>query len=304
MNIFRWAWKQPVILMSLTCLFWGGNTIAARIAVDDISPYQVTFGRWTLVSLGFAVFYRRQILDAWRNLRGHRTYLIFMGCSGFVLFNFLFYESGHRTTALNIGILQGSIPIFVLIGAFFVYRERITWLQIGGVFAGFLGVFTVATGAVPSEILNISFNLGDLLMITACLVWAGFTIGLRTKPPIPSVILFAIFCFVASFFSAPFAIYEMTIGQAKFPTVTGWLVLSYIAICASMFGQLFYLRSVDLMGPSRTGMFLNLIPIVAAFLAVGLLNETFFLYHALALFLILGGLWLSRDRGSLKSVKS
>ena len=295
MKIFHWLWKQPVILMSLTCLFWGGNTIAARIAVDQISPYQVTFGRWSLVSLGFILFYRRQIWVAWQQLRGRRAYLFLMGASGFVLFNFLFYESGHRTTAINIGILQGSIPIFVLIGAFFVYKARITWLQLVGVLLGFIGVFIVATGALPSALLNTRLNIGDLMMTAACLVWAGFTIGLRNKPPVPSLILFAMFCMIASLLSAPFAIYEVVLGDAKFPTLTGWFVLLYIAVCASTFGQLFYLRSVDLMGPSRTGMFLNLIPIVGALLAIGILGESFFFYHGVALLLILGGLWISRE---------
>ena len=301
MKFFQWLWGRPVVLISLTCLFWGGNTIAARIAVDHISPYQVTFGRWGLVSLGFILFYRRQIRDAWPELRGCRTYLILMGCSGFVLFNFLFYESGHRTTALNIGILQGSIPIFVLIGVFCVYRTRITWLQVIGVLIGFLGVFTVATGAFPSEVLQLSFNLGDLMMTAACLVWAGFTIGLRNKPPVPSVILFAMFCVIATLISAPFAIYEFIFNGATVPTLRGWLVLLYIAVCASTFGQLFYLRSVDLMGPSRAGMFLNLIPIVGALLAIIVLGESFFFYHGVALILILGGLWLSRQPSSKRT---
>ena len=133
------------------------------------------------------------------------------------------------------------------------------------------------------------------MMTAACLVWAGFTIGLRNKPPVPSVILFAMFCVIATLISAPFAIYEFIFNGATVPTLRGWLVLLYIAVCASTFGQLFYLRSVDLMGPSRAGMFLNLIPIVGALLAIIVLGESFFFYHGVALILILGGLWLSRQ---------
>ena len=124
MKFFQWLWQQPALLVTLTCLFWGGNTIAAKIAVDDITPYQVTFGRWSLLSITLFLCYRRQIQAAWPKLRPYRIYLFLMPAIGFVVFGFLFYEAGHRTTAINIGILQGSVPIFVLIGAFLLYRTR------------------------------------------------------------------------------------------------------------------------------------------------------------------------------------
>ena len=172
-------WQQPALLVTLTCLFWGGNTIAAKIAVDDISPYQVTFGRWGLLSITLFLCYRKQIQAAWPTLRPYRVYLFLMPAIGFVVFGFLFYEAGHRTTAINLGILQASVPIFVLIGAFLLYRTRVTRLQILGVIVGFLGVVTVATGGLPGVMREIQLNVGDLMMIGACLVWASYTIGLK-----------------------------------------------------------------------------------------------------------------------------
>jgi len=296
MKFFQWLWQQPALLVTLTCLFWGGNTIAAKIAVDDITPYQVTFGRWGLLSITLFLCYRRQIQAAWPILRPYRVYLFLMPAIGFVVFGFLFYEAGHRTTAINIGILQGSVPIFVLIGAFLLYRTRITWLQIAGVMVGFLGVVTVATGGLPGVMSEIQLNTGDLMMIGACLVWASYTIGLKKRPAIPGLILFAVFCIPAAFVSAPFAIFELASGHAPWPTLTGGGVLLYTTVFPSFLAQLFFLRGVDLMGPGRTGMFVNLTPIFAALLAVGILRETFHIYHAVALVLVLAGLWLSRDR--------
>ena len=86
-------WQQPALLVTLTCLFWGGNTIAAKIAVDDISPYQLTFGRWGLLSITLFLCYRKQIQAAWPTLRPYRVYLFFMPAIGFVVFGFLFYEA-------------------------------------------------------------------------------------------------------------------------------------------------------------------------------------------------------------------
>ena len=139
-------------------------------------------------------------------------------------------------------------------------------------------------------------NSGDVMMIVACIVWAGYTIGLRNRPKIPGLILFAIFCAPAAITSMPFVIYEVAWDNAALPTRTGWLVLFYRTLFPSFLAQLFFLRGVDLMGPEMTGLFVNLTPIFAALLAVVMLDESFQLYHAVALLLVLFGLWLARER--------
>jgi drug/metabolite transporter (DMT)-like permease len=50
------------------------------------------------------------------------------------------------------------------------------------------------------------------------------------------------------------------------------------------------MRGVELIGPGRAGLFVNLVPILGALLAVLLLGEPFRAYHALALALVLGGI--------------
>jgi drug/metabolite transporter (DMT)-like permease len=54
-----------------------------------------------------------------------------------------------------------------------------------------------------------------------------------------------------------------------------------------------FIRGVELIGPARAGLFVNLVPIWAAILAVVLIGEPFALYHAIALVLVLGGIWLA-----------
>ena len=53
---------------------------------------------------------------------------------------------------------------------------------------------------------------------------------------------------------------------------------------------------MDLIGPARAGVYINLVPIFAAILAVIVLGEVFALYHGLALALVLGGIWLAQRK--------
>jgi drug/metabolite transporter (DMT)-like permease len=78
------------------------------------------------------------------------------------------------------------------------------------------------------------------------------------------------------------------------PTFNGWLVLAYVAIFPSCLSQLFLLRGVDLIGPGRAGVFINLVPVFAAIMAVALLAEPFSPFHAVALALVIGGILLAQ----------
>jgi len=218
-----------------------------------------------------------------------------MGALGLAAFNLLFYISAHHTTAVNIGILQGSIPIIVLIGAYFIYRTRITSLQVLGVAVGLMGVVTVALRGVPSQLADLVLNDGDILMAGACLFYAGYTLGLKSRPNISGIVLFTFFAIAGSLLSAPVAFWEWWNGSIIWPDAKGWMVIVYVTIFPSFLSQIFFLRSVDLIGPGRSGVFVNLTPIFSALLAVVLLSEAFQLYHAIALTLVVLGLWWARD---------
>ena len=72
---------------------------------------------------------------------------------------------------------------------------------------------------------------------------------------------------------------------------------AWVAIFPSFLSQIFYLRGVDLIGPGRAGVFVNLVPVFAAVLAVDLINEPFAPFHAVALVLVIGGIWLAQRTG-------
>ena len=69
---------------------------------------------------------------------------------------------------------------------------------------------------------------------------------------------------------------------------------AWIAVFPSFLAQIFYLRGVDLIGPGRAGVFVNLVPMFAAAMAVTLIDEPFAAFHAVALALVIGGIWLAQ----------
>jgi drug/metabolite transporter (DMT)-like permease len=295
-RLYEW----PALLLTLAAVFWAGNTVAARLAIGEITPFMLTTLRWVMVAAVLWPIYGGDIRKRWRDVRprlGKITVLAVLGMSGF---NALYYVAAHYTSAINIGILQGSLPIFVLAGAFLAHGTRASLVQLAGVLVTALGVVVVATRGDPLSILETELNTGDLAMLAACVLYAGYTVALRDRPEMSSGAFFTLLAVFATLTSLPLVGLEWLNGDLRMPTMNGLLITAWIAIFPSFLSQVFYLRGVDLIGPGRAGVFINLVPVFSAALAVWLISEAFAPYHAVALVLVIGGIWLAQRTRAAK----
>jgi len=295
--LFHWFNSQAWLLLVFTTLIWGGNAVAARLAVGEISPMLLTSARWIICCAALVMTSRREIATHWRTLLPSWRYLALMGTMGFTAFNALFYAAAHHTTAINIAIIQGMIPVLVLVGSLLFFGMRFGALQIVGVVLTLAGIAVVASHGQLAVLAQLDFNIGDVWMVIACLFYAGYTLGLRRRPPVPPIVFFAATAAVASLVSLPLLAAEIAMGQFFVPTPKGLLVMLFVGLLPSFASQLTFIQAVALIGPARAGVFLNLTPIFGPLLAVLVLGEPLALYHGVALALVLGGIAIAEHLG-------
>jgi len=288
-------------LLVFTMACWGANAVAGRLAVGEVSPMVITCLRWAIVSIFLSGATSRGLLLAWPELRRHWRRILLMAVCGFSIFNALFYVAAHYTTAVNIAILQGSIPVFVVLGALFLHRVRIGAVQVLGIAATLIGVAVVATHGHLATLAAFRFNYGDALMLLACFLYAGYTLALRDRPKVPSLIFFSAMAVIAFLTSLPLLAYEVVSGTVLWPTLKGWAIIAFIALFPSFLAQLAFMRGVQLIGPGRAGLFANLVPPFGAFLAVIILGEPFGLFHLVALLLVVGGILAAETAGRIRA---
>ena len=270
---------RAYLLLTLTALCWGANAVLGRLAVGEISPMALVSLRW-LGALGLLVaFAHAQVRRDWPAIRERLPFVAAMGAIGFTVFNALFYVAAHWTTAVNIGIIQGSIPVLVLIGAFAAYRTRVTRLQVTGVLVTMLGVAIVAFGGQLARLATLALNIGDVLMIAACVLYAGYTLGLSRRPPVSPLSLFTGIAAAAFVSSLPLVLAEAALGRFQWPTPAGWVILGLVTLFPSFVAQISFIQGVALIGPSRAGVFVNLVPVFASILALLVLGEPFEPFH-------------------------
>lgn len=298
-RIASFAYGNAVLLLVITTILWGGNTVAGRLAAGEVSPMVVVFLRWVIVAGIMLPLCWPRIGSEWPVMRPVLGRMVLMALCGFVGFNTLFYIAAIQTTAVNLGIIQGAMPILMLIGTVIWFGANIRLLQAAGILVTLVGVTLIASQGSLEALLNLTFNPGDSIMLLACVLYSGYTLALRNRPQVSGLVFFAALSGISVFASIPGLIYEITSGTALWPDLRGWLIVLYIALGPSCLSQIFFMRGVELIGPARAGVFINLVPIFASIMAVGILGEPFMLHHGLALVLVLGGIWLSeRKAGS------
>jgi drug/metabolite transporter (DMT)-like permease len=239
----------------------------------------------------------RRAFAALKALRPHWLYVLAMGTIGFTLSNSLMFEGARFTTAINISIIQGTMPIFVLTGAWLVYGMRIGVIRGACALITVLGILIVATRGDLFSLAHMKINAGDLTAIGGCALYAVFTLALRYRPAVPAFDFFVGIAMAALVTSLPGMAVEIALGGAVWPSWQGILVLLYVAIFTSLLGQVLFIRAVALVGPGRAGLFQNSVPVIAALMSVVLLGEDFHAYHGLALALVLGGIVASERLG-------
>ena len=122
--------------------------------------------------------------------------------------------------------------------------------------------------------------------------------ALRERPHVSGVSLLAGMALAAFITSVPLMVWEIASGGFIWPTAAGLRVLVFVALGPAFIAQIIFMRGVELIGPGRAGVFVNLVPVFGAIMAVAILGEPFAAYHVLALVLVVGGIAIAQRSSS------
>ena len=136
-------------------------------------------------------------------------------------------------------------------------------------------------------------------MVIACFLYSAYALTLRRFSGTSPLSLFAIIAVAAFISSIPLSFAEFYTGSLQWPTAKGWVIVGLITIMPSFLAQICFIQGVTDLGAGRAGIFVNLVPVFAAILAVSILQEPFQWYHGLSLMLVLGGIALSERQRPL-----
>lgn len=289
-----WAWSCAPLLFVLPPLMWSGNFLIGRGLSDTLPPIALAFWRWLAAGLIVLPF-------AWRGLIAHRAsiarhwrFLALAGAANVAGYNALIYLALEATPVLNVSLVNSSLPAMIALVALAVAGERLAPIRLLGIAVSMAGVALILVRGDLGRLATLRFTLADLWVLWAVANYALYSVMLRWKPAELGIAPF-LFCLivpgVATLF--PFFLWEYA-GGARMP-IDGRSVAAvlYTAVFASLAATVFWNRTVALIGATRTGLAVHLMP---AFTGVGgwwLLGEPISAFHLLGLAIIAVGLTLT-----------
>jgi drug/metabolite transporter (DMT)-like permease len=286
---------SPYLLLSLTSLFWSLNWVIGRALVGHVSPFAITFARWTVAVTVMMPFAWPAIRANWPIIRHNWRTIAWLAFWGTGLHNAFAYVGLQYTTATNGVILNSSIPIMIIVLGWVIYRETITRIQALGVAISLAGILAIISRGDPEALAVLSLNKGDLIVLVGMGFWAAYTVFLRMKPAgLPGLALLACCGTLGIALLLPFFVFELVYmdGRVELTPATIGAML-YMGIFPSFVGYIFWNRGVAEVGPNVAGIFVHLMPVFGAFLAWLFLDERIQAYHFVGIALILAGIALT-----------
>lgn len=280
--------------LTLTAAFWAGNAVVARASVGDIPPLALSFWRWAVALLVVLPFGLRPLWRQRAMLRQHWPRLWVLAALSVGAFNTLLYLAAQSTSALNIALVNSNMPIGVAILAWLVLGQPLSRLRALGIGCALGGVLFIITRGEWRTLVELSFAPGDLLMVAAILCWGSFSVLMRRFAlPLHALTFLTAQIALGLTVILPFYLLELALGGGFEPQPRVLAVIGYVAVFPGLLAYAFWNHGVARVGPARAAMFIYLVPVFAAVLAVVFLEERLYPFHTVGGGLILVGLWLA-----------
>jgi len=291
------ATVKAMIALVFATLFWAGNYVVGAIAVQSISPLDLTWLRWVLAAVPLLILAQlvekpdwRRALRSWRRL----AVLAALGVAGYVL---LLYTALEYTSALSASLINAANPAIMALLAAVVLRERLGWRVVAGLVLGLFGVLLVITNGSLASVFSMRFNIGDLLMLVAISVWSIYTI-IGRKLDVPPITATAIQATMVAVALAPFAI----AGGVTWPAEASvGLSVVFIAVVPSIGAYVLWNLALKQVSPTTAGLYLNLVTVFTVIISV-ILGAQLTLAQAIGGLVVFAGVALSSLKPRAKSL--
>ena len=265
------------IFLLLTVTFWAGNFIVGKFAsVYEVPPFSLNFYRWFFAWLILAPFTLPEIIKKKLYIIKNYKLFIILGVTSITIFNSIVYYSLNFTQVISGVLMISTIPVMIMFFSSILKIEKTNLFQIIGVIFSFLGVIIVVTKANFEILKNLDFNKGDITMVVAMFSWAIYsTLLKRQKYEISQLSLLQVVISFGLIFLIPVYLIEYQIGFRINLDTPFILILSYVVLLPGLASFILWIKGISLIGANRSGVFLHLMPILSAIMAMIFFNEKF-----------------------------
>ena len=276
----------------ITALLFAGSFVAARLAVFELEPLTITLLRYGVALVFLAVLARIRDIKLEAQPR-HWVRLSLLGTFGILGYHYLFFISLRYTSVANTSIINAASPVITAVATALFTGERLKMRNYTGIALTLVGVLILICRGSMSQLLELSFASGDLLMMGAVVSWVIY--ALLIQKMLRHYDGFALTWYAtlsAVLILLPLSFWlEHPLEQLQAISQTSIWAIIYMGVCASGLGYLYYNRAISRLGATKTsGVVYSVVPVLVAILAFIFFGESITAVMVASTLLIIFGL--------------
>ena len=286
------------LFLVLAALCWSGNFIVGKFAtLFQIPPLSLNVLRWISVWFILMPFTYKEIYNNFNYIKKNWLVISFMGVITISTFNSVVYFALNYTQVVNAVLMLAAIPVVTIVLSSLMKIEKTNFLQIFGLLMSIIGVGAIISNGDFQKIVSLSFNKGDVWMLVCVLTWSLYSTLLKKHNlKLSQFTLIQLMVTVGILFLVPQLLYESYIGLELNFNKPFFLILFYVVIFPAIAAYYFWQKGIEMIGPNRATMFIQLMPLFSAIMAIIIFKEKLELYHFIGAAFIISGIYLSNRR--------
>ena len=286
------------VYLLLTVTFWAGNFIVGKYAsFYEVPPFSLNFYRWFFAWLILAPFTIPEILKHKEYIKQNYKLFLILGVTSITVFNSIVYYSLNFTQVISGVLMISTIPVMIMLFSSLLKIEKTNTFQIFGVLFSFTGVILIITKANLEILKNLDFNKGDITMVIAMFSWALYSALLKKQThKLSQLSLLEVIITFGLIFLIPIYLVEYQLGYRINLEKPFILILGYVVLFPGLASFMLWIKGISMIGANRSGVFLHLMPILSAIMAMIIFKEKFMIYHVLGAIFIITGIFLSNRK--------
>jgi len=290
-------------ILLLVSFIWGINPTIMKVGLLYLPPMPYN-GIRMLIALLFS----------WLMLCISKTYkpferqdikpMLWVGAAGFFIFQLAFTFGVQNTTAGNSSLLLALVPASVAIINKLFKIEDISTAMVLGIVVSLCGVILIVVGSGKEFSTSDNHLFGTFMMLIAQFAYGYYSVF--SKPLLHKYSTYQVTAYMVTIATAlfiPIAIPSlMTIAWQDVPLIA-WFSVLYSGVFAICVGNFLWMWAIGKIGSTRTALYNNLSPIFAVTTGYVFLGEGFGWLQFLGALVILGGMYLTRQKGEILEAK-
>jgi drug/metabolite transporter (DMT)-like permease len=286
------------VKLVLTAIFWGGTFVAARVIAQDMGPYIASFLRFLAASLFLIAFvlWKGERLP---RLRWHQVIpAILLGMTGIFAYNVFFFLGIKTVTAGRASLIVSTNPVIISLLSALLFRERLHPGRVAGTALCLFGAILVISRGNLSALFTGDVGWGELFLVGCVISWVAYTlIGKVTMKYFTPLAAVTYSCLIGTVALLPPALLENITEVTGTFSLVDLMGILYLAFFGTVLGFLWYYQGVQVIGPSRASVFINIVPVSGVFLGWLILGEAVNFSLLAGAVMVVGGVyWTNRPR--------